>query len=171
LTVDMTGSISLLAELLRLSRLNDGEMVPGCAGFLSMVWRCSLESPQRFRWASSICLLRRSCSSSITVHIDARSCEQGSPVDPVLWLSVSRVPSKAGIPGADSPLERERLSTESSYTTSSSSSSESLSIGGGIMHCEYEVAAGVLSLVLFEVEVEQEGAFWLHVADWLPAVA
>jgi hypothetical protein len=39
------------------------------------------------------------------------------------------------------------------------------------MHCEYEVAAGVLSLVLFEVEVEQEGAFWLHAADWLPAVA
>jgi hypothetical protein len=70
------------------------------------------------------------------------------------------VPSKAGIPGTDSPLERERLSTDSSYTTSSSSSSESFSIGGGIMHCEYEVVDGVLSLVLFAVEAAaQEGAF------------
>jgi hypothetical protein len=46
------------------------------------------------------------------------------------------VPSKAGIPGADSPLERDRLSRlslESSYRTSSSSSSES-NIGGGMLH-------------------------------------
>ena len=81
------------------------------------------------------------------------------------------MPSKAGIPGTDSPLERERLSTESSYTTSSSSSSESLSIGGSIMHCEYEVVAGVLSLELFAIEVESEGAFWLHADDWLSDVA
>jgi hypothetical protein len=69
LTVDMAGSLCPVAELLRLSRLKDGEMVSGCAECLSMVCRCSLESPQRFRWASSICLLRRSCSSSITIQI------------------------------------------------------------------------------------------------------
>lgn len=71
LTVDMAGSMCPVAELLRLSRLNDGEMVSGCAEFLSMVCRCSLESPQRFRWASSICLLRRSCSLSITIQIES----------------------------------------------------------------------------------------------------
>lgn len=86
-------------------------------------------------------------------------CRRCSPVDPVLWLSVSRVPSKAGTPGADSPLERERLSTESSYTTSSSSSSESFSIGGGIMHRECEGAADVLSSVLFRGGSSIEGAF------------
>lgn len=62
------------------------------------------------------------------------------------------MPSKAEIPGTDSPLERERLSTGSSYTTSSSSSSESFSIGGGIMHCEFEAVAGALSLVPFAVD-------------------
>ena len=154
LTVDMAGLVCPLAELLRLSRLNEGETVSVCAGFLSLVCRCSLESPQRFRWASSICLLRRSCSSSIIIQTDENVFRRYSPVDPVPWLSVSRVPSKAGIPGTDSPLERELLSTESSYTTSSSSSSESFSIGGGIMHCEYEVVAGVLSLLLLVVEVE-----------------
>ena len=72
LTVDMAGSMCAVAELLRLSRLKDGEMVSGCAEFLSMVCRCSLESPQRFRWASSICLLRRSYSSSITVQLEGK---------------------------------------------------------------------------------------------------
>lgn len=72
LTIDTEGSTCPVAELLRLSRLNDGETVPGCAGFLSLVCRCSLESPQRFRWASSICLLRRSCSSSILIQTDVK---------------------------------------------------------------------------------------------------
>jgi hypothetical protein len=60
LTADMVGSVWRTAECLRLSRLDVGEMVFGCAGFLSLVCDCSLESPQRLHCASFICLLRRS---------------------------------------------------------------------------------------------------------------
>lgn len=60
LTVDIAGSILWRIEFLRLSRLNVGETVLGCAGAGLLLCCCPLESLQRFRWASSICLLRRS---------------------------------------------------------------------------------------------------------------